>query len=142
LPPSPQPEGARAETENPSGERDRVQLERAARMSDTMIFVARAVLAEAGGGTPFHAGTEASRSGNHKSKRRAEKGFGEFEAQGQGNGVTSLPPAGSPGCAKTSDGCGENAKRKHRTAETQSKLKYAHQVGEISRDERKIKFGI
>jgi hypothetical protein len=48
--------------------------ERVARTSDTVFFVAGAVLAEADGGRPFHAGTEISRSGKRKSKRRLEGG--------------------------------------------------------------------
>jgi hypothetical protein len=49
--------------------------QRAARTSDTTVFVARAVLVEAGGVVPFHAGTEPSRSGDGKSKRESRKGL-------------------------------------------------------------------
>lgn len=45
--------------------------------------MARAVLVEAGGGMPFHAGTETSRSENEKSKR----GVAEMARRVQGTGT-------------------------------------------------------
>jgi len=70
LPLHPGQRGQEDETENASEEGGASRPQRAARTSDTAVFVARAVLAEAAGVMPFHAGTEPPRSDEGKEQAR------------------------------------------------------------------------
>lgn len=106
MPPSPRPEGARAETENASEEGGASRPQRAARTSDTVGFVARAVLAEAAGVMLFHAGTDPPRSEAGKEQVRIAERASPSQDTGERAGRTGQQQRVTKFCRESSRSAG------------------------------------